>query len=195
MFANLGPCPCCAATNQGRRGLLKAAIIGAAAAGLAVTTPTRAQGFGGAPRRLFIQRLQTGESFDGIYWRDGRYVRDALNRLNWVFRDPALAEATPMDPRLFDVLHSVAAQMDSSAFFEVISGYRTPESNAALDRESRHVARSSLHMSGMAADVRLPDRDSVGVARLAAEMQVGGVGLYRRGGFVHLDCGPARRWS
>jgi uncharacterized protein YcbK (DUF882 family) len=50
-------------------------------------------------------------------------------------------------------------------------------------------------MSGMAADVRLPDRDSMGLARLAAEMQVGGVGLYRRDGFVHLDCGPARRWS
>ena len=52
----------------------------------------------------------------------------------------------------------------------------------------------SLHMSGMAADVRLPGRDSFGLARLAAEMQIGGVGLYRRDGFVHLDCGPARRW-
>jgi len=52
----------------------------------------------------------------------------------------------------------------------------------------------SLHMSGMAADVRLPGRNSLELARVAADMQLGGVGLYRRDGFIHLDCGPARRW-
>lgn len=148
----------------------------------------------GAPRRLAIQRVQTGETFDGTYWSDGRYDRDALRRLDWVFRDPALDEATPMDPRLFDVLHTVASLLDASEAFQVVSGYRAPETNAARARVSRRVSRVSLHMSGMAADVRLPGRDSMAMARLAAEMQVGGVGLYRRDGFVHLDCGPARRW-
>ena len=76
----------------------------------------------------------------------------------------------------------------------MISGYRAPETNAMRAAENRRVSRVSLHMSGMAADVRLPGRDSRGMARLAAEMQIGGVGLYRRDGFVHLDCGPARRW-
>ena len=100
-----------------------------------------------------------------------------------------------MDPRLFDVLYTVARRMDATdAPFEVISGYRAPETNAQRARESRRVSRVSLHMSGMAADVRLPGRDSFGVARLAAEIQTGGVGLYRRDGFVHLDCGPTRRW-
>ena len=99
-----------------------------------------------------------------------------------------------MDPRLFDLLHTVAQRLDSDEPFQVISGYRAPETNAANARRSRRVSRVSLHMSGMAADVRLPGRDSLGMARLAAEMQIGGVGLYRRDGFVHLDCGPARRW-
>ncbi|MDO9706942.1 DUF882 domain-containing protein [Paracraurococcus lichenis] len=180
----------------GRRGLLRsalaagAALVGAAAGGgeaLALAT-------GGEPRSLTIHRLQTNESFDGVYWRDGRYDREALRRLDWVLRDPARDEATPMDPRLFDVLHTVARQMEASEGFEVISGYRSPETNEARARESRRVSRASLHMSGMAADVRLIGRDSFGMARLAAGMQVGGVGLYRRDGFVHLDCGPARRW-
>lgn len=99
-----------------------------------------------------------------------------------------------MDPRLFDVLHTMAARLDATGGFQVISGYRSPETNAARARQSRRVSSASLHMSGMAADVRLPGRDSMALARLAAEMQVGGVGLYRRDGFVHLDCGPARRW-
>lgn len=192
-----GGCPCCAAEpGQGpsRRQALRAALgLGALAATL--SPPAMAQSVaGGGARRLAIQRVQTGESFQGAYWRNGRYDRQALARLDWVLRDPSMEEATPMDPRLFDVLFTVATRLQSDEAFEVISGYRAPETNAARSRESRRVSRVSLHMSGMAADVRLPGRDSLGLARMAAEMQIGGVGLYRRDGFVHLDCGPARRW-
>ena len=84
--------------------------------------------------------------------------------------------------------------MEASEPFEVISGYRAPETNAANARRSRRVSTVSLHMSGMAGDMRLPGRDSFAMARLAATMGLGGVGLYRRDGFVHLDCGQARRW-
>lgn len=184
-------CPCCAeAPALGRRGVFGAAI-GLALGGTAAS-PALAQGAG--TRIVRIRRVQTGESFAGIYWRDGRYDRDALRRLDLLFRDPTLDEATPMDPRLFDVLHTVARAMQSDEHFEVISGYRAPETNASRARQSRRVSRVSLHMSGMAADVRLPGRNSMELARVAADMQTGGVGLYRRDGFIHLDCGPARRW-
>ncbi len=153
-----------------------------------------AQAAAGGARVIRIRRVQTGESFSGVYWRDGRYDREALRRLDVLFRDPSMDEATPMDPRLFDVLNTIARRLDSDDHYEVISGYRAPETNAARARQSRRVSRVSLHMSGMAADVRLPGRQATAIARLAAEMQIGGVGLYRRDGFVHLDCGPARRW-
>jgi uncharacterized protein YcbK (DUF882 family) len=197
-------CPCCAegaaqrceriAPEPGRRRLLTAALGLAATAALPVESALAQVISGGSARRIAIQRVQTGEAYDGVYWRDGRYVREALGHLDWVFRDPSMEEATPMDPRLFDVLFAVARRLDADAAFQVISGYRAPETNAANARRSRRVSRVSLHMSGMAADVRLPGRDSFGIARLAAQMQTGGVGLYRRDGFVHLDCGPARRW-
>lgn len=147
----------------------------------------------GPPRNLRIRRGATGESFSGIYWRDGRYDREALAKLNAVFRDPGRDEATPMDPRLFDILARLSTTMGAQEHYELLSGYRTPETNAANASRSRRVSRVSLHMSGMAADVRLVDRPPMALARLAAEMQTGGVGLYRSG-FVHLDCGPARRW-
>ena len=193
-------CLCCGEGGAlGRREAVRAGLAATAGFGLAALGGRKAlaqvaAGGGGAPRRLSIQRVQTGETFDGVYWSDGRYDRDALRRLDWVLRDPSMEEATPMDPRLFDVLHTVARQLDATEAFQVISGYRAPETNAVRAAENRRVSRVSLHMSGMAADVRLPGRDSRGMARLAAEMQIGGVGLYRRDGFVHLDCGPARRW-
>ncbi len=190
---HLQDCPCCAAAS-GRRNLLRGAF-GLACAGIALSPATTlAQMSGGGPRRISIRRMQTGDTFSGIYWRDGRYDRDALRQLDAVMRDPGMEEETPMDPRLFDVLYMVAQRLSADGGYDVISGYRAPETNAARARRSRRVSRASLHMSGMAADVRLPGRDSFGMARTAAEMQIGGVGLYRRDGFVHLDCGPARRW-
>ena len=182
---------CDGAPGLGRRGFLAAAVAGATAL---AAPPAVAQVFANGARALGIRRVQTGENFSGVYWRDGRYDRGALDRLNWVLRDPGMEEATPMDPRLFDVLASVQARMGSDEAYLVISGYRAPETNAARARQSRRVSRVSLHMSGMAADVQLPGRGSLQLARVAAEMQLGGVGLYRRDGFIHLDCGPARRW-
>jgi len=184
-------CPCCDGAEHGRREVIRA-TLGLALTGLSV--PALAQVAASGTRSLSIARVQTGESFEGVYWRDGRYDREALAKLDWLFRDPSLNEATPMDPRLFDLMYTLASRLDASEPFQVISGYRAPETNAARARQSRRVSRVSLHMSGMAADLRLPGRDSLAMARLAAEMQIGGVGLYRRDGFVHLDCGPARRW-
>jgi uncharacterized protein YcbK (DUF882 family) len=183
-------CPCCDPATARRREVIRAGLGGLAAFALAPATAA-AQG---AARTLRIRRVQTGESFEGVYWRDGRYDRDALRRLDVILRDPSMDETTPMDPRLFDVLHTIARHLDSDEHYEVISGYRAPETNAARARQSRRVSRVSLHMSGMAADVRLPGRQAIGIARAAADLQIGGVGLYRRDGFVHLDCGPARRW-
>ena len=186
-------CPCCDPVVAKRREVIRAGLGGLAAlAGLPAAA--QAQAVASGARTIRIRRVQTGESFEGIYWRDGRYDRDALRRLDVLFRDPSMDETTPMDPRLFDVLFTIARHVGSDEFYEVISGYRAPETNAARARQSRRVSRVSLHMSGMAADVRLPGTQSMGIARAAADMQIGGVGLYRRDGFVHLDCGPARRW-
>ena len=186
-------CPCCDPVVARRREVVRAGLGGLMALAV-LPAAAQAQAVASGARTLRIRRVQTGESFDGIYWRDGRYDRDALRRLDIVFRDPSMDETTPMDPRLFDVLFTIARHVGSDEFYEVISGYRAPETNAARARQSRRVSRVSLHMSGMAADVRLPGTQSLGIARAAADLQIGGVGLYRRDGFVHLDCGPARRW-
>ena len=184
-------CPCCGAERVvSRRGFLAAAAIGAAVVAPGIH-PALAQR---SERVLRVRRHFTEDSFTGVYWRDGHYDREALRRLDFVFRDLSLAELTPMDPRLFDVMASVAEAVGVDEPYEVISGYRTPETNHANARRSRIVSTVSLHMSGMAADCRLPGRLTLEVARRAADLELGGVGLYRPDGFMHLDCGPVRRW-
>jgi uncharacterized protein YcbK (DUF882 family) len=77
----------------------------------------------------------------------------------------------------------------------LLSGYRSPQTNAALRARSRGVARNSLHMKGQAADLRLKTRSVSQVARAAEACASGGVGRYSRSNFVHMDCGPLRTWG
>lgn len=186
-------CPCCRLIS--RRTWFRAAFAATAAIACtaAVTPVALAQGL--SERRLRILSVNTQESFDGVYWQDGRYLPPALASLNRVLRDHRMDEATYMDPELFDLLHAVARQLGSDEFFQVLSAYRTPETNRAKVLQSRRVAKNSQHMEGRACDLKLPGIQADGIARVAIAMGVGGVGLYRRDGFVHLDTGEPRTWG
>jgi len=185
-------CPCCRLVS--RRTWFRAALgLAAGAAALACTPAAMAQGMG--VRRLRIFNVNTNEAFDGIYWANGRYIPPALATLNQILRDHRANESTDMDPELFDLLHAVAQRLGSDDFYHVISAYRTPETNNWKVLKSRRVARNSQHMEGKAMDLRLPDVSTDGIARVALSMHEGGVGLYRRDGFVHLDTGEPRTWG
>jgi len=76
----------------------------------------------------------------------------------------------------------------------VISGFRSPRTNAALRASGGGQARHSLHMVGQAIDVRLGDVRSRVLRDAALELALGGVGFYPGEDFVHLDTGRVRRW-
>src|SRR5207237_9221907 len=52
----------------------------------------------------------------------------------------------------------------------------------------------SYHTKAMAVDLRSEGRSLEQVREAALSLQCGGVGYYPRSGFVHVDCGPIRRW-
>ena len=74
---------------------------------------------------------------------------------------------------------------------EILSGYRTPRTNARL----AGAAADSLHMYGRAADFRLAGVSAAAAASIARALEIGGVGLYPAEGFVHIDSGRVRRWN
>lgn len=182
----------------GRRSFLHTAIAVAATASLPLAVPGSAAWAAPAVRvgrrTLCLHNINTGERFDGAYWADGAYVRDALKRLNVLLRDHRGNAVGRMDPRLLDVLWQVQQRLDSCEPYEIICGFRSRRTNAAKRAASRGVAKDSYHTKGMAVDVRLPGRDLGGIAEQAMAMRTGGVSVYRRSGFVHLDTGPVRTW-
>ncbi|MEM8851185.1 MAG: DUF882 domain-containing protein [Pseudomonadota bacterium] len=178
-----------------RRGLL-----GAFAATLVTAAPTysNAAGFlrgAGDIRRIKMHNARTGETMDTIYWIEGDYVRDALNEINFFFRDWRRNEVKYIDNRTIDIIAATHNLVDAQEPFMLLSGYRSPATNAMLRSRSRGVARNSLHLKGKAADVRLSSRSVRQVASAAASCGAGGVGKYSRSNFVHVDCGEIRTWG
>jgi len=145
-------------------------------------------------RSLAFDHTHTRERLTVVYAVGDRYVPDALGTLNRFLRDHYTGDVGVIDPRLFDLLHRVRTELGSGAPFQVISGYRCPQTNANLKAGGGGVARRSLHMEGKAIDIRLPGVPLGDLRDAALALRAGGVGHYPREQFVHLDTGRVRSW-
>jgi uncharacterized protein YcbK (DUF882 family) len=145
-------------------------------------------------RSLSFDNLHTGERLKLDYWVQGHYVPDALASINHLLRDFRTGDVRAIEPQLLDLLVMVRQRLETTAALAVISGYRSPKTNATLHEASSAVASQSLHMQGMAIDIRIPGRPLAAVHKTALEMQAGGVGYYPKSDFVHVDVGRVRRW-
>jgi uncharacterized protein YcbK (DUF882 family) len=150
----------------------------------------------GEVRRLGFDNLHTGEKLDIAYWEQGAYLPDALAAVDHVLRDFRSGETHAMAPQLLDLLALLRGKLETSVPFSVISGYRSPATNAMLRGESGHsgVAAKSLHMQGMAIDIRVEGRSLANLREAALTERAGGVGYYPASDFVHVDVGRVRRW-
>ena len=150
----------------------------------------------GESRTLSIYHTHTGESLTIEYKRNGSFDRDALEKLNWLLRDWRRDEPTSMDPRLFDIVWEAQRSVGSTEPINVVSAYRSPETNAMLRRQSKAVAKNSQHMLGKAMDFYLTDANITDIREIGMRMQRGGVGYYPNAytPFVHLDAGSVRHW-
>lgn len=146
-------------------------------------------------RHLRMYSRRTGESIDTVYWIEGKYIKEALKEINYFMRDWREDAAIQMDRRNFDVLAATYRLLDTSEPFALLSGYRTPRTNAMLRSRSRGVARNSLHVQGMAADMSLKSRSVKQMAAAGKAIGGGGVGRYSRSNFVHYDSGAVRTWG
>lgn len=147
-----------------------------------------------APRTLAFLHTHTGESLEVEYFASGRYLPDALESVNHLLRDFRTGDEHVIDPGVLDILHDLTGLTGSSRPFQVISGYRSPRTNAMLRERSGGVAAKSLHMQGKAIDIRLADVPLSRLRDAALSLQRGGVGYYPGSNFVHVDTGRVRRW-
>jgi uncharacterized protein YcbK (DUF882 family) len=145
-------------------------------------------------RSLAFYNIHTGEHLQVAYWTEGNYHAGALDEINYLLRDYRTGQVKAIDPSLLDLLNSVNHVLKSPQPFHVVSGYRSPETNAMLAEASNGVAKHSLHIEGKAIDIYLPDRSLPDLRRVALALGQGGVGYYPKSEFVHMDVGRVRSW-
>jgi uncharacterized protein YcbK (DUF882 family) len=187
-------------TEPGSPGVSRRSLLGVFAATAVAAAPsfTNAAGFlrgAGDIRRIRMYSGRTGERIDTIYWIDGEYVGEAIREISLFMRDWRNGQAVAIDTRAVDILTAAHNLLDVSEPYMLLSGYRSPQTNAMLRSRSSGVARNSLHMRGQAADIRLDNRSVNQIARAALACNAGGVGRYTGSGFVHMDCGTVRTWG
>ncbi len=189
-------------TNTGpdQQGFTRRAILGAFAATAVVAAPTypNAAGLlrgGGDIRRIRMYSGRTGERIDMIYWIEGKYIKDAVKEVSHFMRDWRNDQTKSIDLRTIDIMAAAHNLLDANDPYMLLSGYRSPQTNAMLRARSSGVAKNSLHMKGQAADLRLSTRSVHQIARAAQACRGGGVGKYSGSNFVHMDCGTVRSWG
>ncbi|MGH8131501.1 MAG: DUF882 domain-containing protein [Steroidobacteraceae bacterium] len=178
-------------SRESRRRFLRGTLSGLAVGFLPISSHAQTI----ERRRLVLINSHTGEMLDTIYWANGAYQPAEMGRLDWAFRDHRTSNVRPIDSRLFDLLHELAMTAGLEPRYQIISGFRSPATNAMLAAASDGVSSRSLHMEGRAIDVRLEGLPLASLRDLALAKRAGGVGYYPKSDFVHLDVGRVRSWQ
>lgn len=161
----------------------------------ALSLPARARSTEAPARAVAMRHLHTGETIELVYAHGDRYLPEALSTLDHFLRDHYCGEVGRIDPLLHDLLYAVRQVLGTDRPFQVISGFRAPRTNAHLKAtRGGGVASRSLHMDGMAIDVRLEGVALADLRDAALSLRAGGVGFYPGERFVHLDTGRVRHW-
>lgn len=184
-------------TTVSRRALLgglTASVTMAAAAPAFAAVPSLLKGAGDY-RSLSLVNDRTGEWLKTVYWVEGEYIPDAMEAINLILRDWREDAVHKIASKTIDILSATHDLLGCREPFEVVSGYRTPKTNAMLRRRSRGVAKNSYHIKGMAVDISMKSRSVSQISRAGLSLGAGGVGRYTRSHFVHLDSGPVRKWG
>jgi len=176
-----------------RRAFLKSSLI-LAAPTLSLPALAKTAQAASGERSLRLYNTHTGEKLRSVFWAEGEFIPDAMKDINKVLRDHRNNKVAQIDPALLLLLTQLNDKLDNQRELHIISGYRSPESNAKLHAASDGVAKRSLHMDAKAIDIRLPGKDLKMLHRAAMSLKGGGVGYYADSQFVHMDTGRVRYW-
>ncbi|MCB9983180.1 MAG: DUF882 domain-containing protein [Rhodospirillales bacterium] len=177
-----------------RREILKLGLAGTLASIVPLGFGSDASASARNTWRVGFRHAHTGESFNGVYRVDDRYLPEAFERLNYVLRDFRTGEVFPMDPRVVDIISMVQRKASQREPLEILSGYRSPKTNANLRRVSTGVAKNSFHMYGQAIDLHIKGYSTRNLRKIAMDLRAGGVGYYPKSDFIHVDTGTVRSW-
>jgi uncharacterized protein YcbK (DUF882 family) len=144
---------------------------------------------------LSLFNTHTNERISIVYRHGDAFIPAALSKLDYFLRDHNTNEVRHFDPHLYDILADLTASVGRpNGEIDIVCGYRTPATNAALRERTNGVAKNSLHIQAEAIDLRMPGVNTLKLRRAALALARGGVGYYPHSDFIHVDVGRVRQW-
>ncbi len=191
--------------KRARRILIICLFFALAACGVSAPAGKPVKQYGGektrpdrAPERYIVLTYpKSGERVAATYFRNGQYDPRVMASINRIYRDRRNGKVGNIDPELVDFLVDIRSRLmlPPTVEFEILSGYRSPETNATLAATNGQVAKESLHLHGWAMDFRIDGVNGNAIAEVAKTMQRGGVSFYPSSNHVHVDLGNIRTWK
>ena len=159
------------------------------------SSPAATDASGPQDHSLHLYNTHTNERLDIVYRRGDQYITGAIAKLDYFLRDHNTNEVRHFDPRLYDIISDLTASVGRpNGEIDIICGYRTSSTNAALRAHTNGVAKNSLHIQAEAIDLRMPGVNTLKLRKAALALARGGVGYYPHSDFIHVDVGRVRQW-
>jgi uncharacterized protein YcbK (DUF882 family) len=159
------------------------------------SSPAATDASGPQDHSLHLYNTHTNERLDIVYRRGDQYITGAIAKLDYFLRDHNTNEVRHFDPRLYDIISDLTASVGHpNGEIDIICGYRTSSTNAALRAHTNGVAKNSLHIQAEAIDLRMPGVNTLKLRKAALALARGGVGYYPHSDFIHVDVGRVRQW-
>ena len=181
-------------TKIHRRDFIKIGGITALSAAAVPLTGASLPDLGPQDRTLSFYNTHTREKLQTCYFKNGALCPDSLSQIDHILRDHRTGDTKEIDRMLLDLLFVLRKKLKTDEPFHIISGFRSPKTNALLRKNSSGIAKNSLHMVGQAIDIRIPHLPLKHLRKTAMDLKAGGVGFYSDSNFVHVDIGRVRYW-
>jgi uncharacterized protein YcbK (DUF882 family) len=138
-------------------------------------------------RKLNMYNIHTGEWFKETVSANGSLVSENLRLFSKFMRDWRNNSIHAVDERLVRLLVNIKSHLPEKSHFNLVCGYRCAETNRMLHKTRRGVAKNSLHCHGQAVDISCESLPLSKLRDIAKGKRAGGVGYYRKSGFIHVD--------
>ncbi len=143
---------------------------------------------------LKLYNVHLNKTFYAPFFEKNYYKLSGLFEINKAFIDYRAKEMKRIDVKLVNLLYEIKQHLGYDKQFNIVSGYRSPHTNAMLRKKREGVAKNSFHIKGQAVDIYVPNVSLRKLRDVALGLQKGGVGYYPSSHFVHVDVGPVRSW-
>lgn len=145
-------------------------------------------------KKLHLFSVNTKKTINIEFFENGKFIKEGLQEIYKLMGDRRTGEIAKIDTDLITSMYELQTKLNTSKPIDVLSGFRSPETNEQMAKTTKGVAKDSYHTHGQAVDLSVRGISIGEIHKITQNIHSGGIGYYPTSGFIHIDVGPNRHW-